>query len=473
MLGLKARAVWIGAISLVAASCSSAPPGEDGDASGPSESGTASLTMLTTEMTSSEPEPTTGDVTTGCETKCATHASLDQVVAGAHCTCILWDDHTFRCWGSAEDQCTGWGAQNIFNIGDDETPASVGDVPASFTLADLSLGFHSCVVTSNGDVRCWGDDSEGQLGRGKSADLMYPGGASDAVDVSLGASAQAVVVGDRFSCALTKQHSVRCWGTNDAGQLGYGHTMNIGDDEPPGVAGDISLGDVVVQLVAGDGHACALLASGEVRCWGRGSFEGLQAGGMLGYGNLDNIGDDELPSSVEPVVLPGPAARLDAGGSHTCAVLRDGQFICWGVNTYGQLGLGHTKPIGDDETPTPAGLVVLASPVVDLALYANGTCVLLDTGKVHCWGSGLAGSHGLGNVETMGDNELAADLPALDLGEEEIVQIAAGGAHVCARARTETLWCWGANHSGQLGLGNTMNIGDDESPFSAGPVPYE
>jgi hypothetical protein len=125
------------------------------------------------------------------------------------------------------------GAQNIFNIGDDETPASVGDVPASFTLADLSLGFHSCVVTSNGDVRCWGDDSEGQLGRGKSADLMYPGGASDAVDVSLGASAQAVVVGDRFSCALTKQHSVRCWGTNDAGQLGYGHTMNIGDDEPP------------------------------------------------------------------------------------------------------------------------------------------------------------------------------------------------------------------------------------------------
>jgi hypothetical protein len=77
--GLKARAVWIGAISLVAASCSSAPPGEDGDASGPSESGTASLPMLTTEMTSSEPEPTTGDVTTGCETKCATHASLDQV----------------------------------------------------------------------------------------------------------------------------------------------------------------------------------------------------------------------------------------------------------------------------------------------------------------------------------------------------------------------------------------------------------
>src|SRR5690606_20971803 len=102
----------------------------------------------------------------------------------------------------------------------------------------LEIGSHSCAVTSAGTVRCWGEpDTTGALGLGKGIDKASPAGASEAVDVDLGAQAEAVVVGHRYSCALTTQRSVRCWGNNDTGQLGYGHTMNIGDDEHPAEAG--------------------------------------------------------------------------------------------------------------------------------------------------------------------------------------------------------------------------------------------
>jgi alpha-tubulin suppressor-like RCC1 family protein len=293
----------------------------------------------------------------------------------------------------------------------------------------------------------------------------------DALAVELGTNAVDVGIGNRYTCALTDAGSVRCWGLNDVGQLGLGHKMNIGDDEPPKAAGDLSLGGKAVQLVVTESHACALLELGAVRCWGRGAFDEGTAG-MLGYGSKEHVGDDELPSAVGPVDLPGPVERLATGARHTCAVLRDGQMFCWGANLYGQLGLGHTDDIGDDETPAVAGAVDVA-PVIDLALYANGTCVLFEDGTVQCWGDGLAGSHGHGHTNTLGDDELPATLPLLELGGGEFVQLAAGGAHVCARTAEGVLRCWGFNHRGQLGYGHTMDIGDDELPASAGPVQYE
>jgi len=484
--------VWVASVALALAACGDAASGE-GAGSGGGSGGTGGT--LDTGETAGASDPTggptgtsgtsgvsgTGDesestsgVTTGeCVMNCGVPHVLAQVVAGMHCTCVLWEDGGFRCWGSNPDYCTGWSPADAFTIGDNETPASVGDVPAGFTLSGLALAHHSCAVTSAGTVRCWGKaDAEGALGRG--AIPAAATGASEAVDVDLGADAVAIVVGHEFSCALTAERSVRCWGRNDTGQLGYGHTQNLGDDEPPSVAGDVSLGGEVIQMAAASFHVCALLASGHVRCWGSsGANEDGLFGGQLGLGHNDDIGDDELPSAVDPVALPNRAIRVAAQGAHSCAVLADGRLFCWGHNTFGQLGLGHNETIGDDETPTSAGHVGLPAPVIDLALYADGTCVLLDNNEVRCWGEGSAGQHGAGHEQILGIEELPADLPPLDLGPDEIVELAAGGAHVCARATNANIRCWGLNHAGQLGLGHTMDIGDDELPVAAGPVPYQ
>ena len=93
-------------------------------------------------------------------------------------------------------------------------------------------------------------------------------------------------------CALLDTGAVRCWGFGADGQLGYGNTNNIGDDEVPASAGDVDLGGTVVQIASGGFHTCALLDTGTARCWGRG------ADGQLGYGNIVWIGDDEVPASA-------------------------------------------------------------------------------------------------------------------------------------------------------------------------------
>jgi cysteine-rich repeat protein len=407
----------------------------------------------------------------GCESTCATTRAVRRIVAGGYCTCVVWEDGALRCWGSAEERCNGWGDAALFDLGDDETPASVGDVPSAVNVRGLDIGSHSCLVTADSEVRCWGRSDEfGQLGRGEPGGTP-PTGVAEATPVTLGAEAVDVVVGGEHTCVRTTTGGVRCWGHNDGGQLGLGHTMNIGDDEDPASAAEVDLGGAAVQISAGTMHTCAVLDGGQVRCWGRGRF-GDSPGGLLGRGDTLDIGDDELPASVDPVALPGPAARIVVRGGHTCALLRDGSLVCWGDNAYGQLGLGHTDNVGDDEVPDPAGIVGLSAPVVDLALYAHGTCVLLESEGVRCWGSGLAGVHGYGHTMDVGDDELPVELPAVDLGAGEFVELAAGGAHVCVRTAKGALRCWGFNGYGQLGLGHRMNIGDDETPASAGNVPY-
>src|SRR5690606_38484965 len=153
--------------------------------------------------------------------------------------------------------------------------------------------------------------------------------------------------------------------------LGYGNTNNIGDDEHPATAGDVNLGGDVTQLAAGSDHTCAVLKGGWVRCWGSNSA------GRLGYGNTNTIGDDEAPASAGDVNVGGPVTQLVAGGKHTCALLENGRVRCWGEGHYAQLGYGNTNDIGDDEHPASAGDVHVGETVIQLAAGLRYTCALL------------------------------------------------------------------------------------------------
>src|SRR5690606_20438424 len=99
--------------------------------------------------------------------------------------------------------------------------------------------------------------------------------------------ARQLAVGRDHTCALLQSGLVQCWGRNDFGQLGYGTTEHLGDAEPVTSFGYATLGDTATHIAAGGDHTCALLESGALRCWGRNDF------GQLGHGHTDSIGDDE------------------------------------------------------------------------------------------------------------------------------------------------------------------------------------
>ena len=242
-----------------------------------------------------------------------------------------------------------------------------------------------------------------------------PAAAEQASEPSSAPAAQ-IDAGGSHTCAV-RSGKVYCWGLGFSGQLGYGNTNNVGDDETPGAIGPVDLGSgrTATAVSAGDFHTCALLDDGSVRCWGFG------ADGRLGYGNTSDIGDDETPASAGPVPIGGPAIAISAGGSHTCAVLAGGAVRCWGFGLDGRLGYANLNPatlqspsVGDNEAPASVSPVVLGGPATAISVGEEHSCALLAGGTVRCWGdsgqdaSGDGGDGRLGYVNEgtpVGDNE--------------------------------------------------------------------
>ncbi len=390
---------------------------------------------------------------------------------GAH-TCVVLTDETVRCWGYGAHGALGYGNTNW--VGDDETPGSVGPVDIGVGRKAVAIATgneHTCALLDNGSVGCWGSGEHGALGHGDTktiGDDETPASVGP-VDLGAGRKAVAITAGVAFTCALLDNGRVRCWGYGADGQLGYGATNDIGDDETPGSVGPIDLGAgrKAVAISAGDLHACAILDNGRVRCWGFNQY------GQLGNGSTSNVGDNETPGSVAPVALGAgrKALAISAGAYHTCALLDNGRVRCWGSGSHGQVGYGNTDTIGDDETPDSAGYVDLGAGRRALAISAGGydTCALLDGGAVRCWGEGDGGELGYGNRNSIGEDETPGGFGPVDL-IRPAVAISVGPVHACAVLDNGRIRCWGHGLEGQLGYGNTDTVGDNETPASVRPV---
>lgn len=279
-------------------------------------------------------------------------------------------------------------------------------------------GDHVCARTRGGRVSCWGKNTYGELGDGTRADNPRP------VRVPI-ADAVELAVGLDFSCARRRAGTVVCWGNDQDGQLG----TNRG-----GRPGVWSLTPVpvfqlrgVVQLSAGDYHACARLHGGAVRCWGNG------ADGQIG--------------SADHRVFPTPrtiagisATMIASGAAHVCALDRGGGVQCWGRNTEGELGDGR---IGSRVEPVRVkGL----AGVVEIAAGAHHSCARMRNGTVACWGDNASGQLG---AAAGGDAKRYE--PVVVGGLQDVVELALGGNHSCARRRDGTVLCWGGNEFHQLG----------------------
>ncbi len=287
-------------------------------------------------------------------------------------------------------------------------------------------------------------------------------------------------------CVLTDRETVRCWGDRDRPVWGYGRSTR-GLVGPQAVA-DLPIGGPVAQLKMGHRHECARMTAGDVRCWGRAT------GGLLGYGDLNDIGDNETPAGVGsvPTGVGEPVVDIGGGDDFVCAVFQSGRVRCWGSNHAGQLGMGHQRQIhvGDDETPADMDSdVLLGGRAVQVAGGRYKACALLDTGKVRCWGLNawdwdwqakrvVGYSYGLGygafgTAEPIGDDEPPSEAGDLAL-PGTAKKIAVGGYHMCALMDDGAVRCWGDGGDGNLGHGQGGHaIGDDETAAATIPLYFE
>ena len=262
-------------------------------------------------------------------------SGVTAIAAGEFDTCALLSYGTVECWGDNSSGELGNGT-----ITNSSTPAGVGGLSGAATAITAGHDQHTCALLSNGTVRCWGNNSYGQLGNGASGTGTY---STTPVAVSGLSGATAIVAGVGHTCALLSTGTVECWGFNYAGQLGNGTTTN--SSTPVTVSGLSG----VTAITAGDYHACALLSNGGVECWG------LNGSGQLGNGTTTNS------STPVPVSGLSGATGITAGSGHSCSVLSGGTVECWGANTSGQLGNGGTTNSSTPVATSPLTPIVWAS----------------------------------------------------------------------------------------------------------------
>jgi alpha-tubulin suppressor-like RCC1 family protein len=258
--------------------------------------------------------------------------------------------------------------------------------------------------------------------------VLVSAGLALAASDAAAAPATQVVNGMAHSCALTATGAVLCWGNNYYGQLGDGTTTDRSTPTP--VAG---LATGVAAVVAGEFHTCAVTTLGGVLCWG------ANGPGQLGDGTTTNR---STPTPVSG--LGSGVAAIAAGGTHTCALSLIGAVVCWGYNTYGQLGDGTWT-----DRLTPTAVSGLASGVVVVAAGEGHTCAVTAVGGVLCWGHNTSAQLGDG---TTTNRSTPTAVSGLGSG---VVTLAAGSLHTCAVTAAGGVVCWGYNTSGQLGDGTT------------------
>lgn len=386
-----------------------------------------------------------------------------QLSVGYEYNCYKSELGEVRCWGDNSSGQLGYG--NTVVIGENETPSSVGVVAVGGTVTHIEAGnYHTCAILEGGTIKCWGNNGFGQLGLGNTTDIGDNETPAATPVINVGGTVTQLALGTLHTCALLSTGAVRCWGWGADGRLGYGNITDIGDNEHPATAGDVSLGETAVQIVAGDAHTCALLSSGSVRCWGDATY------GVLGQSSANDLGDNELPSSWPVLNIgAGTITQLTSKNNHTCALYSTGAVRCWGRNTEGRLGYGNTNTIGDDEGPANAGDVNVGGTVAEISAGFYHTCARLTAGTVKCWGSGQGGRRGSNDTAVIGDNELPSTVGTITLGDTATF-VGSGGHHTCVLTTAGGVRCFGVAASGALGYGSIFNNGDDETPDTAGDV---
>ena len=303
------------------------------------------------------------------------------VSGGDQFSCALLTDTTIKCWGYNGNGQLGNGGSPTFYS---RTPVTV--IGISGAIAISAGAYHSCALLVDSTVKCWGDNSFGQLGNGTHSNSNTP------VAVVGISDATAISVGLFYSCALLADTTIRCWGSDANGTLGdgFGAFGESFSNVPVRVVGVIG----ATQVATGDSHACALLADKTIACWGRNN-EGQLGNGRIGGGSIF-LNYEAAPVAVLAVV---GGTAVSAGGNNTCALTADSTMKCWGANLDGQVGNG-TNTLAEASPLAVAGI----TGATKMDTGSAHSCVVLAGNSVDCWGTNLYGQLGNGDFTFSNSN---------------------------------------------------------------------
>jgi hypothetical protein len=313
---------------------------------------------------------------------------------------------------------------------------------------------HTCAITPEGGVRCWGNNNFGQLGNGSNVGSNVP------VDVVGIEGGKTIVAGGNHTCVLTGD-KVWCWGQNSEGQLGDGTRM---DRNVP-----VNVLNNVADITAGLDYTCAIMTYGQVMCWGN--------------NDQGQLADDTRTDRLIPTLstLISGLSNVDAGLNKSCGLTSTGLLRC--LSGGGNQPSGGPIP-GAGQSPE-SGLDVAVNRFSSLVMALNGggvpvefrngqfkpisginraidvdsgvghVCALLDNGTVKCWGSNYYGQLGINSKSSNQD-------PQLVQGISSAWQLAVGKFHACVLITSSTpgvndIQCWGLNKDGQLGNGTNVD----------------
>jgi alpha-tubulin suppressor-like RCC1 family protein len=346
--------------------------------------------------------------------------NIDKMSAGAQNTCALLFDQTLTCWGAVGANAEFIGDAKISNR---LTPVDVsGLIGAQLIHGDVG-GNHTCIVLDSGIIKCWGSNSNGQIGDGTTISKITP---TTVVGIS---GATKVSASDFHTCAIGTSGGAYCWGANSSGELGDGTTTSRSSASITGLASGVK------QIATGGGFSCALTSSNGVKCWGSNSS------GQLGDSTTTN-----RTSPVDVIGLTSGVSSIAVGGGHACALLNGGTVKCWGNNPYGQLGDNTTT-----NRTSPVDVIGLADAESEIMAGSFHTCVTTTSKRVKCWGYNTDGQLGDGTTTNRTTPVLVSSLIST------INSLTLGNNHSCAKTTSEALYCWGQNYNGQVGDGTTTS----------------
>lgn len=401
---------------------------------------------------------------------------------------IFGANKDLKCWGynsygqvapgDTTDRCASGGYACIANL-----PAinlGTGRSAKKVAIGDR----HICVLMDNNQIKCWGYNGNGQLGYGDTTNRCNSGGnpacvaSQAAVDLGSGRSAADILVGGSTTCVILDNGQMKCWGDNSNGVLGQGDTTarcNTGGTTCVSSLPAIDFGSsrTALKMSIGSTHACAVLSDSTVKCWG------YNGHGQLGVGSTTqacNSGGTSCVAGLPASYLPGGRTAKDIFSAYhaTCVIMDNNMPLCWGNNSYGELGDGTTTArcnaggVGCS-TSLPVQMDLGSGRTAKkIAMTTQGTCVLMDNNQVKCFGRSNQGQAGAGSTASVcntGGTSCVASLAAIDFGSGRTVRDiyqpsdwnGNGSWSLCAILDNDQIKCWGYNANGQLGYGDTTS----------------
>ena len=350
-------------------------------------------------------------------------------------TCVILSDQTVSCWGE--------NLSGQLGIGNNTNQHSPVSVPGLTNIAEISLGSaHTCAINNTGSVWCWGFNVWGQLGIGNITNQNSPvlvEALSNIVEISLG---------EYHTCARNITGVIFCWGRNQNGELGIGTTDNQ-ENLPQFVNFPSSYASNFTQIAVGGFHACAINEDKFCFCWG---WNDLGQVGLESSSNPQNI-----DKQTTPVLLQGdqkPYKEVSLGYKHSCIIDADDNLFCWGENQYYELGKFHDENNDQRNDAKVYELLYITNNTDKISLGKKHTCAIKNTGHVFCWG--LNYYNGTLPLQTL--NDARTDYSPILIQElSNITDISLGDSHTCATYFTGSVFCWGENNRGQLGIGSITN----------------